>query len=215
MPFAVEQIMYYSTEISEFKLNFYKIICKSYMFVALLWDSVYIFYTIASTRNLKFFFNEEKKRFNKYAIFIFIGIFILSLSFVLMFDIEYLGGGNRAPYTIGGIAKFIFDGFTIIGSAYIIFVFTLYSNRVRNINVLPFYLIYIFYLILLLIEYFFNFFFNHLSFVQALIMLNTYFTIESQDNQLVYHYRKSIKEAKKANDAKDGNSILSIVTTTV
>ncbi len=179
------------------------LVCRFYMVFALLWDLTYLLYAIVSTKNIKFFYDNEKNRFNKYAILVFGGIIIASLIGGFILNIEIVGGGaNHFPYTVGGTVKFVFDIFTIIGSAYIIFVFTLYSYRVRNINNLPLVLLYIFYLSLLFIEYFFNVYFNHLAFVQSLIMICTYFTMENQDYKLVYNYKELKEKSEKANAAK-------------
>ena len=177
--------------------------CKIYMFIALMWDFVYLLYTVVNTKKITFFYDNEKNRFNKYAIIVFSAMILIAIAMVTFLDIEIIGGGsNNFPYTVGGPIKFIFDIFTIIGSAYIIMVFTLYSYRVRNINVLPLVLIYIFYLSLLFIEYFFNLYYNHLAFVESLIMLCTYFTIESQDNKLLYHYKELKEESERVSAAK-------------
>ena len=179
-----------------------KIICKGYLSIAFIWDFVYLLYTIVNTYSINFFYDEKKNRFNKKAIFVFGGLVLTAIILPLLFNFEYIGGINNSPYTIGGSVKYIFDIFTIFGSAFILYVLSMYSSKIRNINMLPMYLIYIFYLVLLGLEYLFNYYFNHLAFVESLIMLTTYFTIESQDNKLVYYYKKSKDEAEKANKAK-------------
>ena len=198
MPFGVEAVL----GNSENNILIGKIICRLYMFIAMGWDLVYLLYTVVNTYNINFFYNEEKNRFNKKAIAVFAAIILSCAVFCAIFNVEYMGGINNSPYTIGGTIKYVFDIFTIIGSAFIIYVFSSYSSKIRNINLLPLYLIYIFYLVLLALEYLFNYYFNHLTFVQSLIMLQTYFTIESQDNKLVYQYNKAKIEAERANKAK-------------
>ncbi len=178
------------------------LICKGYMAIALLWDFTYLLYTFVNTYNIKFFYDEKKNKYNYKGYIMFACFAIVAVALTLILNVEFLGGINNSPYTIGGIIKYVFDIFTILGSALILYVFSLYSSRVRNINMLPLYLIYIFYLSLLGIEYLFNYYFNHLAFVETLIMLTTYFTIESQDNKLVYYYKKAKDEAEMANKAK-------------
>ncbi len=197
MPFGVKIVL---QEGSNALLG--KILCRGYMVIAFLWDFVYLLYTFINTYNISFFYDEKKNRFNKKAIYIFGGFVVFAVLFANILNVEYLGGINNSPYTIGGTIKYLFDVFTILGSALILYLLSMYSSRIRNINMLPMYLIYIFYLILLILEYLFNYYFNHLSFVQSLIMLTTYFTIESQDNKLVYYYKKAKDEAEKANKAK-------------
>ncbi len=178
------------------------LLCKGYMFTAFVWDFVYLLYTVSLTYQINFFYDERRNKFNKKAYFLFGGIILIGLILVLVLNVEFIGGINNSPYTIGGTIKYVFDIFTILGSAFILYVLSSYSSRIRNINMLPLYLLYMFYLSLLGIEYLFNYYFNHLAFVESLIMLITYFTIESQDNKLVYHYKKSKEEAEKANRAK-------------
>ena len=178
------------------------LICKAYYSIAFAWDLVYLLYTCTSTYNLKFFYDENKNKFKCIAYVMFGGFVLSSVLLSLIFNVEFIGGINNSPYTIGGTIKYVFDVFTILGSAFILYVLSLYSSKIRNINMLPMYLIYIFYLILLGLEYLFNYYFNHLAFVESLIMLTTYFTMESQDNKLVYYYKKAKDEAEKANKAK-------------
>lgn len=187
----------------------YYIICKSYLIIALLWDSVYLLYTFVKIQNLKFFYNEETNRYNKYAILVFGILLIFSISFVLIFNVEYRGGVNKVPYTIGGQLKLLFDIFTIVGSTYIIIAFARYSFKIKNINMFQFYFVFIFYLCILSLEYFSDFTFNHLSFVQSLIILTTYFTIESQDNQLINDYNR-IKEENEAASKVKSNFLINM-----
>ena len=180
----------------------YYAVCKSYIVVAALWDLVYLLYTAVKVQNIRFYYNDLTNKFNKYAILVFGFILISSITFVCIFNMEYTGGINNTPYVLSGQLKKIFDIFTTIGSTYIIVIFTVYSFRIKNINMLQFYFVFAFYLGLLVMDYVLNFSFNHLSFVQALITLTTYFTIESQDNQLLIDYNTSKEEEEKANALK-------------
>ena len=180
----------------------YYAICKGYIIIAALWDLVYLLYTAVKVQNVRFYYNDETKKFNKYSILVFGTLIMCCVLFVLMFKVEYCGGVNNTPYVLGGKLKEVFDLFTTVGSTYIIMIFTVYSFRIKNINMLQFYFVFAFYLCFLALEYIFDFSFNHLSFVQSLITLTTYFTIESQDNQLLIDYNKAKADAEKANNLK-------------
>ena len=194
MPLAVE---HYSS--NAFLAAF---VCKTYYFNAVVWDLAYMLYVCSIVYDNLFFYDYAKNKFNKKFLYVVGGIVLFSLVFAFVFNFEYLGGINNSPYTVGGQIKYFFDLFTIIGSGAVLSLLALYTNKIRNINMLPLYLIFIFYLVLLALEYMFNYNFNHTSFVESLIMLCTYFTIENQDNKLVYLYKKSKEEAEQANKAK-------------
>lgn len=198
VPICIKEILATNNNAS----SIYYLICKGYIVSAMVWDLVYLLYTSVKVQNVKFFYNEETNKFNKYAILVFSAFLIASISFVSIFEMEYNGGINNAPYTIGGPLKIIFDIFTTVGSSYIIILFTLYSFKIKNINMWQFYFVFAFYLLFLALEYIFNFTYNHLSFVQSLIVLTTYFTIESQDNKLLVDYNKAKEDSERANIVK-------------
>ena len=198
VPICIKEILATNDNAS----SIYYIICKSYIVVAALWDLVYLLYTSVKVQNIKFYYNEETNKFNKYALLVFGVLLIASISFVLLFKMEYNGGINNVPYTIGGPLKVLFDIFTTVGSTYIIVIFTLYSFKIKNINMWQFYFVFTFYLVFLALEYLFDFTYNHLSFVQSLIILTTYFTIESQDNKLLVDYNRAKEDSERANKVK-------------
>ena len=175
---------------------------RTYFFIAMLWDLGYLLYTLCLVYDNLFFVDKTNNKFNKKFYYVIGGCVLYALIYAFICRFEYVGGINNSPYTLSGPIKYFFDIFTIIGSGFILVVLSLYVAKIRNINMLPLYLIFMFYLVLLLLEYVFNYYFNHTAFVESLIMLQTYFTIENQDNKLVYLYKKSKEEAEKANKAK-------------
>ena len=199
MPIAVEA--YLDSDGGTF---FSAFVCRFYYFAAMLWDLGYLLYVICLSYDNIFFLEKTKDgiKVNKYIYYVIGGAVLFAFAVSLLFKIEPVGGINNSPYTISGPLKYFFDIFTIVGSGFILVVLSIYASRIRNINMMPMYLIFIFYLVLLMLEYLFNYYFNHLAFVQMLIMLQTYFTIENQDNKLVYIYKKSKEEAEQANKAK-------------
>ena len=181
----------------------YSAICKIYISFALLWELVYLTYSVVKSHNLKFFYNEKTNRFNIYGLFMFIFFIACSIAFSAILKMDFQGGINNTPYTISGLIKLVFDIFTVVGSSYIILTFTIYSVKIKNINVLQFYFVFSFYLALLALDYFAEYHINHLAFVQSLITLTTYFSIESQDNQLLIDYNKAKEEAERANKLRN------------
>jgi hypothetical protein len=130
MPYGVEIVL----GEKESNVLIGKIICRLYMFIAMGWDLVYLLYTCVNTYKISFFYDENKNRFNKKAIGVFAAIILCCAIFAFTFNIEYMGGINNSPYTIGGTIKYVFDVFTITGSAFILYVFARYSSKIRNIN---------------------------------------------------------------------------------
>ena len=66
----------------------------------------------------------------------------------------------------------------------------------KNMNLWPFVFILTFYFASLGLTYTTNFYFNHLAFISSLIMITTFFTIESQDSKLLIYYKKSKIDAR-------------------
>ncbi len=198
VPFGIKNVL----EDIGFSISLSRFICRLYLFFCYLWGLTYLSYTLTYAYSLKFFYDDDKKKFNKKFYISLLVAGCISLILACVFNIEYLGGINNSPYTIGGAARYAFIVFTAISSSIIVFLFSMYSSKIRNVNMLPLYLLCGLYIAVIMIEFSFNYYFNHTAFVITLIMLETYFTIESQDNKLIYQFKKSRAEAERANKAK-------------
>lgn len=197
LPFIIKNIL-----VSSNPPIIYLILCKSYMFFAIVWDLFYFLYAMITVSNIRFFYDEEKKKFNKKFIYVILLIFIFALSIVLIFNMEFTGGTNNLPYTIVGTIRYVFDIVTVLASFYVLFIYAYFSKKIRNINVLSYNVIFLCFVFIVIIEFYYDFYFNYMAFMGSLIMINTYFTMENQDNILLSYYNKTKEDTQKASEAK-------------
>ncbi len=173
---------------------------KLYLLVAFVWGSTFLIYIIYTIYGFDLFKKFQKDKIILYGLVLFSIIFPIAIVFFCEF--EYIGGINGMPYGITGFPMFAYYGFIIFGSFVTLYLLATNDERVRNIYMLPIYVAFIFYMIVLIIQITSNYYININGTFHALIITILYFTVESQDNKLLYSYMKSKKEAESANKAK-------------
>lgn len=176
------------------------ILSKIYLFLVYLWDGSFLLYfiTLISNNDMKYKDKNKKKFF-----IIYIGcMIIISLLMAGMFKLEYSNGMNNSPYVIGGHGYSILNGITIIGGFLVIIVLSSYRKIIKNVWMMPIYLIIIEFIFVTLAQTFFNYQINDTVLFFSIVLETLYFTIESQDNKLLEDYKKSKKAAEIANRAK-------------
>ena len=115
---------------------------------------------------------------------------------IIVFPIDYVVGGiNGVPYTLSGEIVYFMNVFTIIGSFIILSTLARNDKKIQNVFMLPLYCDFIFYFTVIILQLFFNYPLNSITFVGTTIIAISYFTFESQDNRLLYNYRKAKEEA--------------------
>lgn len=176
-----------------------EILCRSYILGSIIWVTCLIIY-VWSLGNR----NKEKINSKKTKIIITIISFILiTLLFIIscMSKITYTGG-NGELYVIGG------DEVTVIYFAGFALMVMLLISMLRNSMKLPLsqrapiYFVVVFFVIITAGQILFDYDFNDLTYIFAFCVMALYFTVESQDNQLLNELEKSKEEAELADKAK-------------
>lgn len=176
-----------------------EILCRSYILGSIIWVTCLIIY-VWSLGNR----NKEKINSKKTKIIITIISFILiTLLFIIscMSKITYTGG-NGELYVIGG------DAVTVIYFAGFALMVMLLISMLRNSMKLPLsqrapiYFVVVFFVIITAGQILFDYDFNDLTYIFAFCVIALYFTVESQDNQLLNELEKSKEEAELADKAK-------------
>lgn len=180
--------------------NINEVVGKIYVFSLYLWDFVLMAYVML------LIIDEEKLKENKKFRYLFIGFAIIAILIsvlsVLFLGIEFNGGSTELPYVVGGKVVMFLHLLTFFGAFVILVFVSINIKKINNINMLPLYLTFIFFIILTLIQLFLNYDINDAGFFNTLVIIILYYTVESQDNKLLRDYRKSKKDAEKANRAK-------------
>lgn len=138
---------------------------------------------------------------NFFIIYIVIGV-VFSLTMGFAFEVEFSNGVNNSPYVMGGTALSILNIINIIMGYLLISILSAYKKVIKNIYMLPLYVIIIAFMMATLLQVFLNYQLNDTVYFYSLIIEVLFFTIESQDNKLLEEYKKSKKEAEVANKAK-------------
>ncbi len=179
---------------------FNSIINKLYLLFAFEWGSVFFVYIIIVVYGIDILRKFYKRYILIYATIVFSTL--APLLFVLLVKLEYVGGINGMPYTITGLPMFTYYGFIIFGSFVTLYILAANDKKVRNVYMLPIYIAFIVYAIVLILQIASNYYINMNGTFHALIVTILFFTVESQDNKLLYSYINSKKEAEIANKAK-------------
>lgn len=173
------------------------ILCRIYVLLMYLWDSICLLYMMiicADKDNIK----------DKLGIKVGIAVVLVIVSFISVFtlNIEYNGGVFGLPYVVGGPVVILYHLLSFVGSLVILLLLSINIQKIRNINLIPLYMIFIAFIASTIIQIFFNYEINDTGLIHTLVILTLFYTVENQDNKLLYEYRKSKKDAEKANRAK-------------
>ena len=181
--------------------NLCLIISKIYSYIMYVWDLVMLVYVFTFLID-EDKFNENPKK--KYYIIGGIAFTILvPLIFVLTLNLEFSGNeATNLQYVVGGPLMIGYHIYTFFGTAIMLTVMSINIRKFKNVNVLPLYLFFIFYVLITLFQIFLNYEINEVGLFFVLFLTVLFLTVESQDNKLLSQYRKSKKEAEKANRAK-------------
>lgn len=203
---VLELIFPYSISVMDMHPVLNEIICKMYIFFILFWLLLFLIYSYVIVHKGDVIHNEEGK-IKKPLIIVVALLLILSIFLVIFIDVEYLGGYAGMPYVVGGSLLFIIYIISVIGCFSVIILISINRDIIKNVYMTPLVLILTLYIISILVQLFFNYEINDITFFGTLILTTFYFTIESQDFKLLDKYKKSKKKAEESNIAK--NSFLS------
>lgn len=176
-----------------------EILCRSYILGSIIWVTCLIIYVWSLGNKNKEKINSKKTK-----------IVITIISFVvicLLFTISCLSeitytGGNGELYVIGGDAVTViyFVGFALM----VMLLISMLKNSMKlPLNQrAPVYFVVVFFVIITAGQILSDYDFNDLTYIFAFCVIALYFTIESQDNQLLNELEKSKEEAEVADKAK-------------
>ncbi|MBR4178105.1 MAG: response regulator [Bacilli bacterium] len=177
------------------------LIGKIYVYIMFAWD--YTFFTYVLNLFLFRDGDDTNAKWKKYFLPVSIGaIILIPLLMVLFLGIEYNGGVFELPYVVGGPAILVLHLTSFTGSVTALLLLSINIKKIENVNLTPLYLETIFYILVTALQMFMNYEINDAGSFYTILIMILYFTIESQDNKLLNEYRKSKKEAERANRAK-------------
>lgn len=176
-----------------------EILCRSYILGSIIWVTCLIIYVWSLGNRNKEKINSKKTKI----IMTIISFILITLLFIIscMSKITYTGG-NGELYVIGG------DAVTVIYFAGFALMVMLLISMLRNSMKLPLsqrapiYFVVVFFVIITAGQILFDYDFNDLTYIFAFCVMALYFTVESQDNQLLNELEKSKEEAELADKAK-------------
>ena len=109
-----------------------------------------------------FLVDEEKfKESKNYKLIMTIGaiaVLLIPLAFVIPFGVEFSGNENtNLQYVVGGPLMFAYHIYTFFGTASMLTIMSINIKKFKNVNVLPLYLFFIFYILITLFQIFLNY----------------------------------------------------------
>ncbi len=194
---AFEMVVPYTMSRMNDLITLNNVLCRIYVLLMYLWDCFMLLYIMIIC--------GDKDNFKeKLPIKLIITAILIISSFILSFalDIEFNGGVFGLPYVVGGPVVIALHILSFLGSLIVLLLLSININRIRNINLIPLYMVFIAFIASTLVQIFYNYEINETGLIHTLVILTLFYTVENQDNTLLYEYRKSKKEAEKANRAK-------------
>lgn len=179
------------------KLN--EVLCRGYILGSIIWTTSFIAYIWSlGTRNKKV--KNKRKRNVILTILLFA---IISILFVIScFSPITYSGGSGELYVIGGNAVSVVyvAGFAMVTAL----LFFLLKNNLKLpwAQRAPIYFVVVFFAVVTAFQVLSGYDFNDLTYIFAFGVTALYFTIESQDNKLIYELENSKEKAIEADKAK-------------
>ena len=138
------------------------VVSKIYAYIMYMWDLVMLFYVFTFLLDEEKFDNNPKKK-----TFIIAGLLatiIIPLIFVLLLEQEFSGNeATNLQYVVGGPLMIAYHIYTFFGTAVMLTVMSINIRKFKNVNVLPLYLFFIFYVVVTLFQIFLNYEINEVG----------------------------------------------------
>ena len=176
-----------------------EILCRGFILGCIVWVITFIGYIWSLGK--KEVSKEKSKTYKKFLALFIILIGIICFTISCLLPIEYTAGLNSEFNVIGGPGVYVLYGVSFV--LVVIFLFYLLRNR-ANLPLshrLAFYFSFIFFIVVTALQTIYMDF-NDLTFIFSFFVIVMYFTIESQDNQLLNELEKSKNKAQAADNAK-------------
>lgn len=180
---------------------FLDIICRSYLVVSMLWVCIFIFYTIMfivehiRENNTKK--RSESKKY-RYMVYTIATIVCIVASFIFPYEIRTSSGAFILRGTLYSIMNLEF----LISSTILYIVLIAYRERIPNLKLTPYLVIFALYIILGVLEATTGYICNNLTSFFGLLIAIIYFTTESQDKMIIDNYTELKAKEKASNETK-------------
>lgn len=191
-------------ETFEYKRIIYTTLDRSVLVMSLFWIFIFAVYVFTVVREDVFGHKEKDSKKQKnirlitYTVCLLIAI-LISIFIPYSWVIASNNGARVLTGTIPAIINFTF----LMSTTFLIVNLILYRNRYKKTYITPFIFVFLLYIALLVLGVRFSFYTNNLASFFGFIITILFFTVESQDAQILENYNKS-KELKKAREnAKD------------
>ena len=179
---------------------FTEIICRTYLLGVLVWMIAFIYYILlAGTRHIK----PDERRINlrkKIIVALLITMLVTTLISCSL-PIKYFPSANHL-YSFGGPAVNVVYVIGFILVAVILGVLMVRDLEYQKDQKVTIYSSFVFLIIMLAVQIISGYDYNILTFVFSLMIATLYFTIESQDNKLMFELEKSKEKAEISDRAK-------------
>ena len=170
-------------------------ICFSiYIISSMFWLSIFTFYVVVLViKNIFKKMQGDDNKLLKYRIIAYCLSLVscIILGMVLPYDIMYTGE-NGLLFLYGGAYYFI-NLFLMIAFIVLCLLLFIYKKKIPNSYFVPFVVIFILYMALMLLAVFYKYYSNNLVSFFGYLTAILFFTIESQDIQILTNYKKNIE----------------------
>ena len=177
-------------------------ICKIYVVFILFWLLLFLIYIYMLMYGSDAIYNKNKK-IKSHLLIVLLIIITLDILVVNLIDIEYVGGFAGMHSALSGPLIYLIYAISIIGCYVVILIISMHKRNIKNVYIAPLIIVLSVYIITILIQIFFNYEVNDITFFNSLILVVFYFTIEDQDFKLLDEYKQAKIEAEEANEAKN------------
>lgn len=186
------------------------IFCKSYLVAALLWISIFIFYTITfiidnirqDKSKLK---AKSKSKKYRYTVYLITTIICTIAGFLFSYNIPE----TTNLFIIRGPLYNIMNMEFFVSSAILYIILIIYKDKLPNLKLSPFAVIIVLYIILCVLEISIGYICNNLTSFFGLLIAVIYFTTESQDKMIIDNYTE-LKEKEKATNETKKNILINM-----
>lgn len=188
----------------EYRELIYTVFDYIVLIMSFFWVFIFSVYVIRVTREeiYKSKMKDENKN-KKYRLIIYTVSLVLSILITLLVPHTWTVAPNNGARIISGKAPIILSTIFLLSVTFLLLNMILYRKKMKNVYITPFVFIFAIYIILISLGTKYSFLTNNLASFYGFIITIIFFTIESQDAQILDNYNKS-KELKRAREnAKD------------
>lgn len=171
------------------------------MFAMLSWKYATIYY-ISTAFLTKEEYDARIKKNKVFTYISFIVIVILNIVFSIILPLEFTRTSSREPFLFSGLLYNYFDLWGVVLFAVTIFYLIKYRKRNEGLTLILFIILILLFCFSYLLAYIINLSINSEPLLQSIFLLILYFSVESQDKNLLLDYNESTKKSKESDMLK-------------